>query len=73
MAFWQLGIVDSSYLNISEMTMDAREVGPGSTTTFTCRMSDLTSAVTVTWLKSDGSTISTGGGYTINTGQLLFQ
>ncbi|KAL5247349.1 hypothetical protein ACHWQZ_G019273 [Mnemiopsis leidyi] len=57
-------------LNVYDMTMAAREVGSGSTTTFTCTMTDLTSALTVTWLKSDDSTTSTGGGYTINPGSV---
>ena len=51
------------------MTMDGIEVVSKSAATLTCKITGVTEALTLTWIKSDGATIVTGGGFTVNPGQ----
>ena len=51
--------------------MAGREVGSGTSATLTCKITGVTEALTVTWLKSNGEEISTGGGFTVNPGSYL--
>jgi hypothetical protein len=48
--------------------MTGLEVGSGTAATLTCKITGVTQALTVSWLKSDGATIATGGGFTVNAG-----
>ena len=51
--------------------MAGQEVGSETTATLSCKISGVTQALTVTWLKSTGETISSGGGFTVNSGELI--
>ena len=44
-------------------------MGSGTSATLTCKITGVTEALTVTWLKSNGEEISTGGGFTVNQGK----
>ena len=51
------------------VTMAGQEVGSETTATLSCVITDVTGALTVSWLKSSGETIVTGGGFTQNPGR----
>jgi hypothetical protein len=48
--------------------MAGLEVIARSAATLTCKITGVTQALTVTWLKSDGTAIVTGGGFTVTQG-----
>jgi hypothetical protein len=52
--------------------MASLEVGMRTTATLSCSITGLTEALTVTWLKSDGQTIATKDGFTVNEGNEMF-
>ena len=57
--------INSTVLGV---TMAGQEVESGTTTTLSCKMTDVTNALTVTWLKTTGETINSGGEFTVSPG-----
>ena len=56
---------------LAGVTMAGQEVGSGTTATLSCEITDVTEALTVTWLKGTDEVISSGGGFTISPGKFL--
>ena len=50
------------------VTMAGQEVGSGTTATLSCKITGVTIALTVTWLKNNGQTISSGEEFTVSSG-----
>ena len=48
-------------------------MGSGTTATISCKMTGVTEALTVTWLKSGDEEIKTGGGFTVSPGRTQIQ
>ena len=52
----------------SDLSMADKEIKSGSTATLSCKITGVSQSLTVTWQKSTGDFITSGSGFTVDSG-----